>query len=55
MEPRKKPKLMIDWPLKFNVISKFNRARASILTLPHGDVNTPVYMPVGTKGSIKGT
>jgi queuine/archaeosine tRNA-ribosyltransferase len=21
------------------------------MTLPHGDVNTPVYMPVGTKGN----
>ena len=28
--------------------------RASIMTLPHGDVKTPVYMPVGTKGTIKG-
>lgn len=27
---------------------------ASTLTLPHGDVLTPVYMPVGTKGTIKG-
>lgn len=24
------------------------------MTLPHGDVNTPVYMPVGTKGAMKG-
>ena len=24
------------------------------MTLPHGDVHTPVYMPVGTKGTIKG-
>ena len=24
------------------------------MTLPHGDVCTPVYMPVGTKGTIKG-
>ena len=28
--------------------------RASTLSLPHGDVMTPVYMPVGTKGSMKG-
>ena len=26
----------------------------SIMKLPHGEVNTPVFMPVGTKGSIKG-
>ena len=24
------------------------------MTLPHGEVFTPVYMPVGTKGTIKG-
>ncbi len=22
--------------------------------MPHGDVRTPVYMPVGTKGAMKG-
>lgn len=24
------------------------------MTLPHGEVLTPVYMPVGTKGAMKG-
>jgi tRNA-guanine family transglycosylase len=24
------------------------------MTLPHGPVSTPVYMPVGTKGAMKG-
>ena len=24
------------------------------MTLPHGEVSTPVYMPVGTKGAMKG-
>ena len=24
------------------------------MILPHGEVLTPVYMPVGTKGTIKG-
>lgn len=41
-------------PLKFEVIAKFNKARASILTLPNGEVLTPVYMPVGTKAAMKG-
>lgn len=36
--------------LKFNIVGKWNRARASVMTLPHGDVFTPVFMPVGTKG-----
>ena len=40
--------------LKFEIIKTFKRARAGILTLPHGKVLTPVYMPVGTKGAMKG-
>lgn len=54
MDPRKRPKREINWPLEFEVISTFSTARASTLTLPHGSVSTPVYMPVGTKGAIKG-
>jgi len=30
------------------------RARATTVHLPHGSVPTPVFMPVGTKGSLKG-
>jgi queuine tRNA-ribosyltransferase len=30
------------------------RARAGLLSLPHGEVETPVFMPVGTLGSVKG-
>src|SRR3954453_1225314 len=30
------------------------KARISVLTLPHGPVNTPVFMPVGTQGTLKG-
>jgi tRNA-guanine transglycosylase len=30
------------------------RARASTMYLPHGPVATPVFMPVGTKGTLKG-
>ncbi len=29
-------------------------ARAGILSLPHGDVPTPVFMPVGTQATVKG-
>ena len=29
-------------------------ARAGIFHTPHGDIETPVYMPVGTQGSVKG-
>lgn len=39
--------------LAFNIHSHLLRARASTLHLPHGSVRTPVFMPVGTKGTIK--
>lgn len=29
------------------------KARLGKLTLPHGNVNTPIFMPVGTQGSVK--
>lgn len=28
-------------------------ARAGLLTLPHGEVETPIFMPVGTAGTVK--
>ena len=31
-----------------------SHARTGILTLSHGEVETPVFMPVGTAGSVKG-
>ncbi len=30
------------------------RERAGVLTTAHGEVRTPVFMPVGTQGSVKG-
>ena len=30
-------------------LSSSTYARAGVLTLPHGEVRTPVFMPVGTK------
>jgi queuine tRNA-ribosyltransferase len=30
------------------------RARAGILHTPHGDIATPIFMPVGTQGTVKG-
>ncbi|CEG37798.1 queuine trna-ribosyltransferase [Plasmopara halstedii] len=40
--------------LSFNVVGRYHRARAATLMLPHGEVNTPVFMPVGTQGAMKG-
>jgi queuine tRNA-ribosyltransferase catalytic subunit len=45
---------MSQTPLKFKVLATQASARASCLFLPHGEVQTPVYMPVGTKGAMKG-
>jgi len=41
-------------PLVFHLDATCGRARASTIELPHGDVLTPVFMPVGTQGTIKG-
>ena len=40
--------------LRFFLESESGLARASTITLPHGKVDTPVFMPVGTYGAIKG-
>ena len=42
--------------MKFNVLSKadHSNARAGTFETDHGRVNTPVFMPVGTLGTIKG-
>ena len=40
--------------LAFNIHCHLLKARAATLHLPHGKVRTPVFMPVGTKGTIKG-
>lgn len=33
---------------------KNSKARTGIFTTPHGDIETPIFMPVGTLGSVKG-
>lgn len=42
--------------MKFNVLSKsaHSKARAGVFHTDHGEVNTPLFMPVGTAGTIKG-
>jgi queuine tRNA-ribosyltransferase len=37
----------------FAVTSTCGHARAGRLTTPHGDVETPAFMPVGTAGAVK--
>jgi queuine tRNA-ribosyltransferase len=40
--------------LSLRVVATCGRARALELSLPHGPVRTPVFMPVGTQGTVKG-
>lgn len=37
----------------FNVVATSGRARAGVLTTPHGDVPTPAFMPVATQATVK--
>ena len=39
--------------LRFEVIAQDGAARLARLTLPHGSVDTPAFMPVGTYGAVK--
>jgi queuine tRNA-ribosyltransferase len=43
-------------PIKFEIVAedKLTGARAGLLHTPHGVIETPVFMPVGTGGSVKG-
>jgi len=40
-------------PEVFDVTARDGAARAGILHTAHGDVRTPAFMPVGTKGTVK--
>ena len=49
------PKFTEESPaLTFHIHRQLKHARASTVYLPHGKVDTPVFMPVGTKGTLKG-
>lgn len=39
--------------MKFEIVAQKGQARAGVLTLPHGVVETPVFMPVGTLATVK--
>ena len=39
--------------MKFDLLATDGAARRGMLTLAHGTVETPVFMPVGTYGSVK--
>ncbi|MDP5038975.1 MAG: tRNA guanosine(34) transglycosylase Tgt [Candidatus Gracilibacteria bacterium] len=39
---------------KFELKNQDGKARAGTFSTPHGDIQTPVFMPVGTKSTVKG-
>lgn len=39
--------------IRFQLQAQCGRARAGVLTTPHGEVPTPVFMPVGTLATVK--
>ncbi|XP_050540938.1 queuine tRNA-ribosyltransferase catalytic subunit [Daktulosphaira vitifoliae] len=45
----------MDNALKYDILKSccFSRARTGLMRLPHYTVETPIFMPVGTKGSVK--
>ena len=40
-------------PIKYELEKKDKNARAGIISTPHGEIKTPVFMPVGTQATVK--
>ena len=40
-------------PIKYIKVAQDGRARAGIIRTPHGEIHTPVFMPVGTQATVK--
>ena len=38
---------------KFNIISVFEKTRTGLIETAHGNIKTPVFMPVGTLANVK--
>ncbi len=47
---------MMKGALTFKILAEcpVSKARVASMTLPHHTVDTPVFMPVGTQGTLKG-
>ena len=45
---------MSDAAFRFQLTHTDGGARRGVMTTPHGDVETPAFMPVGTQGAVKG-
>jgi queuine tRNA-ribosyltransferase len=48
------PKNEVSPALRFEVLAQDGEARAGLITTRRGEIETPVFMPVGTAGTVKG-
>ena len=39
--------------ITFKVLKECGKARRGVITTPHGEIQTPIFMPVGTQGTVK--
>jgi len=39
--------------MKFKLLASTGTARRAVLSFDRGQINTPVFMPVGTYGTVK--
>ncbi|MEO7176446.1 MAG: tRNA guanosine(34) transglycosylase Tgt [Saprospiraceae bacterium] len=46
----------VSTPFSFHILARdeSSKARSGILQTPHGAIETPIFMPVGTAGTVKG-
>lgn len=40
-------------PVRYKLEKTSGKARAGVITTPHGEIHTPVFMPVGTQATVK--
>src|ERR687891_1887732 len=45
---------MTNPPLRFQIQAQQGEARTGVLTTRRGQIETPVFMPIGTAGTVKG-
>ena len=53
MAPRPGRDSRRDETLSFRIVATDGAARAGVVTTAHGEIRTPAFMPVGTKGTVK--
>jgi len=44
---------MSSQPFEFRILAREGRARAGVFTTHHGDIQTPIFAPVGTQATVK--